>query len=575
MAITIKYFNSFVLKKTVNLQNSSPNTQANSIPVFTGLPWNPTHATNAGYPAFITSSQSSSATGLDGRAKYTNTVNENKRNWIIEESRIRGGYNNTDVGYSPRAYLREETNEGEIKENALIYSGVYNSLTGLNETNVFSVGEQITKATDPINGSIQKLHALDTNLAIFQENKVSSALIDKDAIYSAEGSGTVTSANLVIGQITPYVGEYGISKNPESFAYFGYRRYFTDKYRNAVMRLSRDGMTEISQYGMRDFFRDKLGEINDDFFNLSFTSTYNSFATSPNNVVRITSNLDKLEKGLQVIIPQSSGPNIVALVLGFFGSTNGSFLDVFIDKNPGAPSGSDLTFNKFIKEKVLGGFDNYNDNYVLSIQKHNNFTTPTVAQDINTNFYTVSFDESVNGWTSFYTYKPSFIFSLKNNTITSEGSDIYLHYSNENRNEFYGVSNNSNITFVFNANPSIIKNFKTINYEGDSGWEVNSVESDRQGSYFDQAKAIKSYDEGLYTQDGIPYRVGFTRKENKYFANLVNNSSARPGEVVFGSATTGIKGYLATVKISTDATTDPGGSKELFAVSTEFVVSSR
>ena len=56
MAITIKYFNSFVLKKTVNLQNSSPNTQANSIPVFTGLPWNPTHATNAGYPAFITSS---------------------------------------------------------------------------------------------------------------------------------------------------------------------------------------------------------------------------------------------------------------------------------------------------------------------------------------------------------------------------------------------------------------------------------------------------------------------------------------------------------------------------------------
>jgi hypothetical protein len=29
------------------------------------------------------------------------------------------------------------------------------------------------------------------------------------------------------------------------------------------------------------------------------------------------------------------------------------------------------------------------------------------------------------------------------------------------------------------------------------------------------------------------------------------------------------------VKLSTDATTDVGGSKELFAVSTEFVVSSR
>ena len=568
MPIDIKYFNSFVLKKTVNAQNlPSPNNQANRKAVFTGLPWNPSD-----YPAFIVSR----ADGVRiGKARHTDTIAENERNWIIEESRIRGGYNNTEVGYSPRAYLREDVNEGEVKGNALIYSGVYNSLTGLNETNVFSVGEQITKATDPINGSIQKLHALDTNLAIFQENKVSNALIDKDAIYSAEGAGSVTSTNLVIGQITPYVGEYGISTNPESFANFGYRRYFADKYRNSIMRLSRDGLTEISQYGMSDFFRDKLGEITDGFINLSFTSTYSSSGTSPANYIRITSNIDKLEKGLQVIIPQSSGPDIIALVEGLFGSTAGSFLDIFIDKNPGTPSGGSVTFNKFVKELVLGGFDNYNNNYTLSLQKQTNFVTPTTSQDNVTDFYTLSFDERANGWTSFYTYKPGFIFSLKNNYYTVSNSELYRHYSNSVRNQFYGVDNDSNITFVFNANPSIVKNFKTINYEGDNGWQVNFLESDKQGNYFDQAKPIKSYNEGLYTENGIPYRVGFTVKENKYFANLVNNTEARPGEVVFGNATTGIKGYLATVKVSTDATTDPGGAKELFAVSTEFVVSSR
>ena len=48
MAIDIKYFNSFVLKKTVNLQADVTNTQANHKAVFTGLPWNP-----SGYPAFI------------------------------------------------------------------------------------------------------------------------------------------------------------------------------------------------------------------------------------------------------------------------------------------------------------------------------------------------------------------------------------------------------------------------------------------------------------------------------------------------------------------------------------------
>ena len=37
---------------------------------------------------------------------------------------------------------------------------------------------------------------------------------------------------------------------------------------------------------------------------------------------------------------------------------------------------------------------------------------------------------------------------------------------------------------------------------------------------------------------------------------------------------TGIKGYFATVKIATDATTEPGGPKELWSTSSEFVISS-
>ena len=90
MAIDIKYFNSFVLKKTVNLQADATNTQANHKAVFTGLPWNP-----SGYPAFIVNGQS-----LIGRARHTDNASENERNWIIEEARIRGGYNNTGVGYS-------------------------------------------------------------------------------------------------------------------------------------------------------------------------------------------------------------------------------------------------------------------------------------------------------------------------------------------------------------------------------------------------------------------------------------------------------------------------------------------
>ena len=76
-----------------------------------------------------------------------------------------------------------------------------------------------------------------TNLYVFQEYKTSQALIDKDAIFSAEGVGSVTSTNLVIGVIQPIPGKYGISQNPESFAVYGYNKYFSDKNNNVILKL--------------------------------------------------------------------------------------------------------------------------------------------------------------------------------------------------------------------------------------------------------------------------------------------------------------------------------------------------
>jgi len=62
----------------------------------------------------------------------------------------------------------------------------------------------------------------------------------------------------VLGNATPFSGQYGISTNPESFASYSYRVYFADKVRGAVLRLSKDGLTAISENGMKDWFRDNL-----------------------------------------------------------------------------------------------------------------------------------------------------------------------------------------------------------------------------------------------------------------------------------------------------------------------------
>ena len=66
------------------------------------------------------------------------------------------------------------------------------------------------------------------------------------------------------------------------------------------------------------------------------------------------------------------------------------------------------------------------------------------------------------------------------------------------------------------------------------------------------------------------YYCGFVIKENKYVANLINTSVASEKEIIFGESISGIKGFYSNVTLSTDKTTDPGGEKQLFNVSTTY-----
>jgi len=117
----------------------------------------------------------------------------------------------------------------------------------------------ITKDLNPSYGSIQALKTRDTNVVAFCEDKVFKILANKDALYNADGSSNVTASNAVLGDAKAFVGDYGISSNPESLAVDSYRMYFTDKQRNKVLRLSQDGLTPISDVGFISYFRDNLG----------------------------------------------------------------------------------------------------------------------------------------------------------------------------------------------------------------------------------------------------------------------------------------------------------------------------
>ena len=162
----------------------------------------------------------------------------------VESNRIRDNFNLPFIANGVKVSTTlEHDYEEEHRKYGLIYSGIYNSVSGVNDTNQFIAAEKITKDINPIYGSIQKLHSRDSDLVTLCEDKVLRIQANKDALFNADGNSNVTASSNVLGQTIPFSGEYGISTNPESFASESYRAYFSDKVRGTVMRLSKDGLT--------------------------------------------------------------------------------------------------------------------------------------------------------------------------------------------------------------------------------------------------------------------------------------------------------------------------------------------
>lgn len=146
------------------------------------------------------------------------------------------------------------------KHSTCLYSDPYIPNTNINGLSSFYPDVAFAEF-ERSNNSIQKLHTRDNKLIIFQEDKVSASLVKRDIIYNVDATGNVATSDNVLSPAIPYAGNYGINKNPESFASFGNRMYFADIRRGCVIRLSQDGFTKISEYKMKEYFTDKCTHI--------------------------------------------------------------------------------------------------------------------------------------------------------------------------------------------------------------------------------------------------------------------------------------------------------------------------
>ena len=217
----------------------------------------------------------------------------------VESDRIRDDFNapQMDNGVKASSILEEQARE-ERRKHGLIWSGIYNSNAGVNNTNQFIMAEAITKDLNPVYGSIQSLLNKDTRLVMFCEDKVLRAVTNKDALYNADGKPQLVASNAVIGDVQAYQGDFGISKNPESMVTTPYKTYFTDVNRNQVLSLSTEGVRSISNLGMRDYFADTMKtdvwralgtyDPNKTEYNLTISKKYSSSQVSPHEQTTVS-----------------------------------------------------------------------------------------------------------------------------------------------------------------------------------------------------------------------------------------------------------------------------------------------
>lgn len=193
-----------------------------------------------------------------------NTVNSTFNGWCfgngLESDRIYDDFNATELQYSPRVNAIVDDYKERHSYNAICYSGIYGQNTGVNRLNEFNLSIANFKYLHSEFGTIQKLYARDTDLLVFQENKISNVKYEKNLLYDAVGGSQVASIPQVLGTQVAYPGDYGISNNPESFAEWGDDVYWTDARRGAVLLMGSyetkgNQIIPISSVGMTGYFR--------------------------------------------------------------------------------------------------------------------------------------------------------------------------------------------------------------------------------------------------------------------------------------------------------------------------------
>ena len=180
----------------------------------------------------------------------------------VESYKIKDNFNANYLNIDSRPTSVSQEKYQEVRRIAdITWGGAYVESSNINRLNVFNLATgNFYERIDKQYGPIQIMKERETDLVVWQEDKVSHVPFEKDILFGADGSQTVQQSTEVLGTPIAYHGDWGISNNPESLSSIDREYSWVDSKRQMVLRLTNNGIFPVSGYGMSDFFYDLLRE---------------------------------------------------------------------------------------------------------------------------------------------------------------------------------------------------------------------------------------------------------------------------------------------------------------------------
>lgn len=417
-------------------------------------------------------------------------------------------------------------------------------------------------------GSIKQLIGDDDRMYVIQERKAGWAPVGRNIIESTEGVQSITLSRNVIGVANYYQGDYGINNNPESLSFDRGKVYFCDVRSGKVIRISRDGISLISEEYMDAFFKDKFKfitsqssfkkvvcgtDLEADEYIISVGSISNADVSVTDGVTTYTYNVQTTTSGTSVVAGVEFDDDDLFtfnteirefqdLCDEFDDSLNAIvYLDKIIDGQPV------YVGEEFIGQSglIYGVATNTSYDFFVTISLNlstGEFTFTNACGDFSAtigsstalgNDFTVGYDLSGSVWNTFYSYRPESIACVDDTLFTFYLGTMYKHDDSALRSTYYGTSYDTSIEVISNLNPSMVKSYESISLEGTSAWAAEVTNTD-------QSATILSSD--------------FSERERNWYAYVPRDSSANTGTstitALSGTSEVFVLGDVATGGVS-------------------------